>query len=102
MRPSSSRISACKYLLRNQITKIFERRIRGALHDFAKKEGDLDLAHSKPVGYSSRDFSYHKSTAPDGLNKKTAYSSWRTDHLKMLGPQLAELGKEDTGAATGV
>ena len=49
-------------------------------------ENQLHLLHAKPVGYSSKDFSYYKGTPPDGFNKKTAYPSRHTDHLKMLGP----------------
>jgi hypothetical protein len=65
-------------------------------------EDHLHSLHLKPVGYSGRDFSYYKGTPPDGLNKKNAYPSWRTNHLKMLGPQLAKLREEHAGAATGV
>jgi hypothetical protein len=65
-------------------------------------EDSLHLPHSKLVGYSSRDFSYYKGTPPDSLNKKATHPSWRTYDLKMLGPQLAKLREEHTGAATGV
>ena len=65
-------------------------------------EDPLHSLDAKPVGYSSKDFSYHKGTAPHGLNKKATYPSWRTDHLEMLGPQLAKLREEDTGTVTGV
>ena len=57
-----------------------------AVHDFAFKKGPLHSLDAKPVGYSGRYFSYHKGTPPDCLNKKTAYPSRHTDHLKMLGP----------------
>ena len=65
-------------------------------------EDPLHSLHAKPVGYSSKDSSYHKGTPADCLNKKATYPSWRTDHLKMLRPQFAKLREEDTGTVTGV
>jgi hypothetical protein len=71
-------------------------------HDFAFKKSPIRLLHAKPVGYSSRDFAYYKGTPTDCLNKKTAHPSWRTDDLKMPGPQFAKLREEYTGTATRV